>query len=342
MSESAAVISDLLIRYQLDLDRTLRAVVGDRDDPVHRMARYHLGWIDEHGHAGEFNRGKALRSTLCLLACDAIIGDHRPALPAAAALDLLHNFTLAHDDVMDRDVLRRGRPTLWNLWGEAQAINTGDLLYARSFAALTALTDPSVAVIASGLLASSCVTVIEGQSDDLRFEQRDDVTVDEYLVMIARKTATLIGTALELGGLVAGAPTKIRRGLAKLGHSMGIAYQIRDDMLGTWGDPTVTGKPVGQDLRRKKKTLPVLALRQSADDRGRTRMTECLSADVPNDRNIEAILGLMEKFGVRDRVRGLADDYSVRARTALAELPPELSDRPEFIALIDFFTTRQT
>jgi geranylgeranyl diphosphate synthase type I len=144
-----------------------------------------------------------------------------------------------------------------------------------------------------------------------------------------------------LGALAAGAPPSVENGLADLGQSMGIAFQIRDDMLGVWGDPGVTGKPVGQDLRRKKKTLPVLALIQSADVRGRSQMTECLSADDPTDRQMVTVLDFMEEFGVRDTVVSLADDYSDRARRALSSLPPSLSGRPEFAALIDYFTTRQ-
>ena len=342
MSDSAAVVAELLARFRADVDRALRTAVGDRDSQVHRMARYHLGWVDENGRPGEFDGGKRLRSTLCLLVCEAIVGYHQPALPAAAGLELIHNFTLVHDDVMDRDVLRRGRPSVWKLWGIEQAINAGDMLYAQAFAALADLPDSAAAVSASRLLADTCVTIVEGQSADLEFERRDDVTVDEYLTMISSKTAALIGVSLHLGALVAGAPVSVENGLTDLGQAMGIAFQIRDDMLGVWGDPGVSGKPVGQDLRRKKKTLPVLALYQSADDRGRSQMAECLSADDPSDRQIDTVLGLMEEFAVRDSVRALADEYSTRARQALASLPEPLSDRPEFTALIEFFTTRQS
>lgn len=341
MSDSAPVVADLLIRYGPDMDRTLRTVIGYRDDPIHRMVRYHLGWIDEHGHTGDFSRGKGLRSTLCLLACEAIAGDHHPALPAAAALELLHSFTLAHDDVMDHDVLRHGRATVWKLWGEAQAINTGDMLYAHAFSALTDFADPAVAARATRLLADTCVTIVEGQSADIQFEQRDDVTVDEYLAMVARKTAALIGTSLRLGALAAGAPPSFENGLADFGQFMGIAFQIRDDMLGTWGDPSVTGKPVGEDLRRKKKTLPVLALQRLADARGRSQMSEIFSAENPTDPQIEVVLDLMEKFQVRDDVRRLADTYTDRALQALANLPAQFSERPDLAALIDYFTARQ-
>ncbi len=341
MRESAALVTELPARYAADLDRVLREVIGERDDPIHRMVRYHLGWVDERGRPGQFSRGKGLRSTLCLLACEALARDHRPALPAAAALDLLHNFTLAHDDVMDRDILRRGRASVWKIWGVDQAINVGDLLYARAFSALGDLAVPETVVAAHRLLADTCVTIVAGQSADIEFERRDDVSIDEYLEMISQKTAALIGTSLRLGALAAGAPSATGSGLAELGLAMGIAFQIRDDMLGAWGDPTITGKPVGQDLRRKKKTLPVLTLRRAADAPGRARLAELFAANEPADHQIESVLGLMERFGVREQVRGLADEHTARARTALSALPPPLPDRPEFAALIDYFTTRR-
>ena len=229
MSEAAALVGEFPARYAADLDRVLRGIIGERDDPIHRMVRYHLGWVDERGRPGQFNRGKGLRSTLCLLACEALGGDHRPALPAAAALDLLHNFTLAHDDIMDRDVLRRGRASVWKLWGVAQAINVGDLLYARAFTALGDLASPKTVVAAHRLLADTCVTLVQGQAADIAFERREDVSVDEYLDMISRKTAALIGASLRLGALAAGAPPATRDGLAELGLAMGIAFQIIDD-----------------------------------------------------------------------------------------------------------------
>lgn len=341
MSDLTISVANLLARYGPDVDRLLHKVVGDRDGAINLMARYHLGWIDEHGRPGEFDRGKGFRSTLCLLTCEAITGDHLPALPAAAALDLIHNFTLVHDDVMDRDVLRRGRPSVWKLWGIEQAINAGDIIHALAFAALTEFSDSSTASRATRLLADTCVTIVEGQSADLEFEQRDDVTVDEYMDMISRKSAALIAASMRLGALAARAPASVEIGLASLGQAMGIAFQIRDDMLGTWGDPDVTGKPVGGDLRRKKKTLPVLALQRLADDRGRAQLSEFLSADNPTDAQIETVLGLMEEFRVRDDVGRLADNYTDRARQALANLPPPISERSDLAALIDYFATRQ-
>jgi len=304
------------------------------------MAGYHLGWTDEDGTPGSFARGKQLRPTLCLLACETVSGDYRAALPAAAALELLHNFSLIHDDVMDRDVLRRGRPTVWKLWGTSQAINTGDLLLTRSFEALTRLPE-EVAVDAIAILANACATMIEGQSLDLLFEDRDEVTVDEYIDMIGRKTAALVAASLQLGARSGNAAPATERDLAELGRLMGVSFQLGDDILGTWGDSAVTGKPVGQDLLRKKKTLPVLLLAGAASQQDRGQLQEFLAEPDPSNESPSGILAIMSELGIRPEAQALAREYSIRALGVLGKLPDGIGKRAEFAALIDFFAARE-
>lgn len=340
MSDLNTSIADLLAQYEPDVDHLLREEIGHRTDLIHRIARYHLGWTDENGHPGKYDRGKGIRSTMCLLTCDALSGDHRPALPAAASIDLIHNFTLIHDDIMDGDALRRGRPSVWKLWGIEQAINTGDMLYALAFVVLTKLSDSAMVPNASRLLSETCVTVVQGQASDIDFEKRHDVSADEYLIMISQKTAALIGTALELGALAAGVIDDTRNKISVLGIAMGIAYQIRDDMLGTWGDSKITGKPVGEDLRRKKKSLPVLMLQALADAEGQSQIDTFFRTDNPTGDQIQGILELMRKFRIYDSVRSLAESYTDRAREALDKLPNRISRHPGFLALIEYFTAR--
>lgn len=340
MSNKNKSMADLLAQYGPAVDQLLRQEIGHSNDLIHRIARYHLGWTDESGHPGKYDRGKGIRSTMCLLACDAMSGDHRPALPAAVAIDLIHNFTLIHDDVMDGDVLRRGRPSVWKLWGIEQAINTGDMLYALAFVALTKLSDSTMVPHASRLLSQTCVKVVEGQASDIEFEKRLDVSEDEYLTMISQKTAALISTALELGTLAAGVIDTTRNKIAALGKAMGIAYQIRDDMLGTWGDPRITGKPVGEDLRRKKKSLPILMLQTLADAKGNSQIDTFFRTEDPTDAQVQGILELMKKFRVADSVGRLAERYTDHAFRALNDLPTSISRHPEFSALIGHITTR--
>lgn len=228
------------------------------------MLEYHLGWLDEHGlplHEAQAS-GKRLRPLLCLLSGAACGSDWQRALPMAAALELLHNFSLLHDDIQDASPLRRGRPTVWKLWGEAQAINAGDAMFTLAHLAPHRLTECGVAP-ASVLAAladfdRTCLHLTQGQYLDMRFETRERVTVGEYLSMIGGKTAALIAACARLGALLAEAPPETTHHLSEYGRNLGLAFQVQDDWLGIWGDPAVTGKSAASDLEKRKKSLPVV------------------------------------------------------------------------------------
>ncbi len=252
-------------RYLPALEAEMQAVVSAPAPEVHDLygyLRYHLGWADERLQPHRGRTGKRLRPVLCLLACEACGGDWEQALPAAAALELLHNFSLIHDDIEDHDATRRGRPTVWALWGVPQAINAGDALFVLAHLALLRLSDRGVpaetVAKAFHIFDHACLRLTEGQFLDIRFEQEEEVSLEEYLSMIEGKTAALLSAACELGALVAGVPADQRARLRTFGRHLGLAFQIQDDILGIWGDPEKTGKPVGSDLRSRKKTLPIL------------------------------------------------------------------------------------
>jgi geranylgeranyl diphosphate synthase type I len=247
------------------IEAEMRAVLVGGDEPVdahYGMMRYHLGWSDAAFRPGSFPTGKRLRPILCLLACSEVGGDPAQALPAAAALELLHNFSLIHDDVEDGDELRHHRPTVWKLWGVPQAINAGDGMYALAYAALQRLADRGVkakpALSVFERFTRTCLALTEGQYLDIRFEERTQVTVDEYLRMIQGKTAALIAASVAIGALLGGASPAQQTDLLRFGQAMGLAFQIQDDVLGIWGDPSVTGKAAGNDILRRKKSLPLL------------------------------------------------------------------------------------
>lgn len=226
------------------------------------MIRYHMGWIDQDFQPFEGESGKRIRPLLLLLAAESVGGRWEQALPAAASVELLHNFTLIHDDIEDRDTLRRGRPTLWSLWGIPQAINAGDALFAISCRTLLALPEQGVphpqVVRALRHYSEAVIGITEGQCMDLAFEDTWSVDEETYLRMVQGKTARLLGLSAELGGLIAGAPDQALAALREFGEAMGMAFQMLDDVLGLWGDPSETGKPVGSDLQNRKKTYPII------------------------------------------------------------------------------------
>ena len=331
-------------RYGAAVDAELKRVVGDAVLPLYDMVRYHMGWVDENGRPLNADPGKRLRPLLCLLACDAVGGQIDVALPAAAALELIHNFTLIHDDVMDADHERRHRRTVWSIWGSAHAINAGDLLYSLGIASMSQLVQRGVsasnAVTAIGRLEQVCVQVIEGQYLDLEFESRLDVSPADYIEMIGKKSAALISFPMEIGALVGGADKNIQSNIADAGRAIGLVFQIRDDFLGVWGDRRFTGKPVGGDIMRKKKSLPAVLAFDTARDNTRARLREIYEGSGPVNQAVPETLKLMDDLGVRKSVEDLAEMYAAKARSSIQELQIGARAKDEFSQMLDFVVNR--
>jgi geranylgeranyl diphosphate synthase type I len=312
----------ILARYQTDLDVFLRDILTEGRPPLlYHMMRYHLGWEDAQGHPTETAGGKALRPSLCLWACEALGGDRRKGLAAAAALELTHNFSLVHDDIQDADRERRHRPTVWAVWGEGQAINAGDSLLTLARLALLRLVDAgleAVAVVrACRILDEACLAMIEGQCLDLEFEQRAEVSVEEYLEMIERKSGALFGAALHLGALTAGADDVLGERFARAGRLLGTAFQIRDDLLGVWGRRDVTGKPEAADIRRRKKTLPLLYAQSAAPAEDGEALADIYHRQTLGDDDVQQVMGVLGRVGAYDYCQSMARQ---RLDEALAEL----------------------
>jgi geranylgeranyl diphosphate synthase type I len=247
----------------------LRAAVDRLPESVGLIAGYHFGWWDELGTPidGPDTGGKSIRPALVLLAAKAVGGTAEQALPAACAVELVHNFSLLHDDVMDRDQTRRHRPASWSVFGSSSAILAGDALLTLAFHVLADIERPEVA---GGLrtLSSVLYELVDGQCADLSFEERTDVDLAECVRMAAGKTGALLGGACGLGATFGGGrPAQVDR-LREFGEHLGLAFQFVDDLLGIWGDPDVTGKAVHSDLVNRKKTLPVVASLRSGTAAG--------------------------------------------------------------------------
>jgi geranylgeranyl diphosphate synthase, type I len=270
----------------------------------------------------------------------------RRALPAAVTVELIHNFSLVHDDIEDGDEERRHRPTLWKLWGVPQAINTGDGIFALARGGLWKLAErgvpAAVVVRLASLTDQTCLELCEGQYLDMSFEGRRDVTVDMYLDMIGRKTAALMACAMETGALL-GAPDRMELGaaMARFGRALGLVFQLRDDLLGIWARQEELGKTPAGDLRRKKMSLPVIhALEHAGEDDAQALWSIYAEHGPATDQQIAQALAILLRTGARERVRGGIREQGALARAALAQAAgsaPEAQEvRDLLAALLDF------
>jgi geranylgeranyl diphosphate synthase type I len=251
---------ELQSRYGLQLDKRLQHWL-DRSHATSDfggMMRYQLGYTDERLQPTSAPAGKRFRPLLCLLACETAGGNGEAALDIAASIELLHNFSLVHDDIQDRDPARRHRPTVWKLWGEAQGINVGDGLFALASRAVLELPDADAALAIGKAFQDTAQLLTLGQFLDMNFESRDSVSIDEYLFMTSNKTAALVEFCIWSGARIATADQRLLEKLGEFGRELGVAYQIHDDVMGIWGTAEETGKLPGTDLRNCKKTLPIL------------------------------------------------------------------------------------
>jgi geranylgeranyl diphosphate synthase type I len=285
------------------------------------MLSYPLGWVgaDLRPLHSPAQSGKRLRPALCLLVCEAVSGDHRRAMAPAAAIELVHNFSLVHDDIQDGSHLRRGRPTVWSNWQTAQAINVGDSLFALAQVALLEASAgaPDLVIEAARRLNVTCLRLVEGQYLDLELQAAGQATSEAYQTMIAGKTAALLEYAAWAGSRFGGAQPDQAERYAEFGRLLGLAFQIQDDLLGVWGDPTITGKPGDADLRDRKQALPaILALqaRGAAADQFRQLFR---APGAMTDEAAQRGLALLEDLGIQTRVQALMKSKYREAEAAL-------------------------
>jgi len=304
-------VESRLAAFSTAIDELIRdlLIASPQYDGIYDMLRYHLGWIDESGNAVAAPPGKRLRPALCLLVAEGISGDWRAAVPGATAIELVHNFSLIHDDIEDRSELRRFRKTVWALRGEAQAINAGDSMLIVAEQALVERAPAERALPALRLLNRSCRGLCEGQYLDLFWEHETSVTEHQYLEMIERKTARLFQTAAEMGALFAGADEATQQQFGSFGSSLGMAFQVIDDLLGAWAPVVDTGKTAELDIATRKKTLPaVLGLSSDSPAGSRLRALYGLDRNLTPPETAEAI-DLLNELGMRERTSEVARRY---------------------------------
>jgi geranylgeranyl diphosphate synthase type I len=313
--ETSVTLPDLISATEQEILR----LVSDRDVPtsgLYAMCRYHLG-LDGSGSSG-----KRIRPLLGLLTYASIAGDYRQALPGAAAVELGHNFSLVHDDIEDGDRERRHRPTLWALHGIPQAINAGDMLFTLSRKALHRLTDMGFSdtkvLRLMRLHDDTCLALCEGQYIDIwASESSEPVSVELYFDMIGRKTAALIAASVEAGAILATDDEHVIGRYRAFGWALGVAFQLNDDLLGIWGDESITGKQP-TDVARHKKTLPLIHAFEHANAEQRQRLQAIWQTAQPSEAEVAEAVALLETLGSRDFTRDQARQYRDRALSELS------------------------
>jgi geranylgeranyl diphosphate synthase type I len=317
------MLTDYIAKYAPALEAELHAAFNFRLPPPDNYARmmyYHMGWIDEG--QPHLVSGKRIRPTLTMLCTEACNGEWKNSLPFAAAVELIHNFSLVHDDIQDDSPLRRGRATVWKLWGRAQAINAGDALFAYAHVAVQRARNlplrPTTILEAFNLIDTTCLHLTTGQHFDMAFEGLATVTAEDYLQMIEGKTGSLIATAAECGALAAEADPTIRVHYREFGRHLGLAFQIRDDVLGIWGDAALTGKSVSTDIVTRKKTLPILF----GLDRDPSLQTD-YQPETKGGAAVDVIVRKLEQCGARSFTEDKEKFHADLALASLAAANPQ-------------------
>jgi geranylgeranyl diphosphate synthase type I len=327
----------LLTAIEEELQRVVAEVRRPGVEEMYLMLAYHMGWEGEG--AGPDARGKRIRPLLVLLAASAAGGQWQHALPAAAAVELVHNFSLIHDDIQDQSSLRRGRPTVWQRWGAAQAINAGDTLFSLAQLTLLRLRETvslEVALRASRILQETCLSLTQGQHLDMAYQERGDLSLDAYWPMVNGKTAALFSACTHLGALVAQAPQPICDSYRKFGHHLGLAFQAQDDLLGIWGDEATTGKSSESDLLTGKKSLPILyGLSRIGPFAARWAQGPITFTEIP------ATAAQLEAEGARAYTCECAKTLTERALQNLQDANPQGAAKEALVKLTKRLSSRQ-
>ncbi len=308
-----------------DIENEMRAIRDEQRTIAPIMwaiIDYQFGWDAEAASIDKNISGKRIRPVMMALVAQAVYGRYEHVLPAGAALELLHNFTLIHDDVMDKSPERRHRPAVWTRWGGTQAINAGDGLYALANLAMTRLldqgADPVKTIKAHRAMSQACLWTAEGQMLDIDFETREVVRAEEYITMIVNKTGTLIEAAGYIGALLSTDDEAVAQGYAAFARNLGVAFQIRDDYLDVWGDTAQTGKVVASDIRDKKKSYPVLVALERAGEADRATLSRIYAQDVLADDDVQTVLDVLGRVDAAGQTDQTARHYYDLAMQSLA------------------------
>lgn len=340
LSSVEHIMKDLLS----EAEQSTKHIFGEHDLPLYSMARYHLGWSTTDFRPAEFDAGKRIRPLICMYACGAVGGDPEAAAPAAAAIELLHNFTLVHDDIQDQSETRRHRPTVWSVWGASQAINVGDAIFALGQLALLQVVQRGVPYDRLELLVRGynevTLRIVEGQVLDLGFEDRWNIGVSNYLEMIRGKSAAIVAYAAWAGALAGGTDLERANGFRAFGEALGLGFQVRDDILGIWGETSVTGKRKADDIRRRKKSLPIIALAAVAAPDELRRLRGIYQQPVVEESEVGWVVALLRRYEIEDQMQEVVVRYHDDARVLIEQAADDSPSRRELLDLLERLSNR--
>ncbi|MDB4205906.1 polyprenyl synthetase family protein [bacterium] len=327
-----------LNRAKLLVEPALRAAVDSLDENLRLPVTYHLGWTDQDGNPSDAGSGKGVRSALAMLGTEAVHGLPDAAISGGVAVELIHNFSLIHDDIMDNDRTRRHRATVWDVFGVGEGIVVGDAMHALAFEVLLDDDRTPHGAAATQRLVKATSAMIAGQAQDVALDRGDTATLDECIAMEANKTGALLAQSTAIGAVLGGGSDAQVGALEHFGMTLGIAFQAVDDVLGIWGDAAATGKPVGNDLREQKKSMPIAI----AFDRGGTIGDAVRAAftEPMNDQQIQSLAAQLESAGIRDQVQTIARDYLDQAIATLDTVELAPAAKAELIELANFIWER--
>ena len=343
-------IPKVLIKYDELIKLYLKDIIDShavKDIHVYNMLKYCFGWEDKCGNSINAPTGKGLRPNLCLFATESLGGSVKKSINAAVALELIHNFSLIHDEIQDFDEFRHHRPTLWTIWGSSKALMAGDVLRVIADKSMEPLVDnrpedASIYLKCTKLLSEACLEMIEGQYLDITFEKQTNIDLNQYMNMISKKTGALIRCSLHIGALIGTNDEYIVDIFKKSGIDLGYGFQIRDDILGIWGAEEHTGKPVGTDIKRKKKSIPIIHALNTASLKYQKVLNDIFAKEEVSDDDVETVLNIMDNTKSLKYSEDLAKKYCynsidhIQAANLSEESMNEFVSLSKFLALRDF------
>ena len=320
---------------EAELKKMINTIDRTNYPELWEMLSYHMGWTGEG--AGLKTQGKRIRPMITLLTCLASGGEWKSVLPFSASVELIHNFSLLHDDIEDRSSYRHGRKTVWELWGIPQAINSGDLMYSLAFQSLNNVDQQLTIYLprAYAILTDACIKLTKGQYLDISYENNKSIHIDDYWPMIEGKTAALLACCCELGAAGAGASDQTQAAYHDFGYYLGLAFQVIDDILGLWGDTKKTGKSNSSDLISGKKTFPILYAIENNPDFARIWERGNI-----NREEAEKIASDLKIDGTYDFARQKAEDLNIKALKALDTAAKDNNGKLALLQLAELLTKR--